>query len=127
MSFSVRTALVASLIVAGATSSRADTLHLEGSWQSTLGPWHGGIKMTIKKLTGSRLSGISESTNGLCVGPHPIDGSLKSGRWVLVTRPGGMCRELHIELIRNGDAWNGTYALVGPTPDKGTNTLQVVR
>lgn len=106
--------------------ARAESLKLEGSWKSSLGPWRGGISMTVQ-VNGSSLSGTSQSTEGLCAGAHAITGTLKGGRWHLVTRPGGMCKEMRITLTSQGANWTGTYELIGPTPDKGTNTLTVVR
>ncbi|WGR97495.1 hypothetical protein MTX26_24180 [Bradyrhizobium sp. ISRA443] len=110
-----------------ATAVSAETLKLEGSWKSSLGPWKGASRMTITELSGTRLAGTSQASDGLCVGEHPVEGQLRNGRWKLVTRPGGMCKEMRIELVRQGDTWSGTYELVGPAPDKGTNTLKVVK
>lgn len=119
--------LVISVSIASPVVASAESLKLEGSWKSSLGPWKGGARMNITSLAGSKLSGTSQSTDGLCVGEHPIQGTLQNGKWKLITRPGGMCKEMRIELTRNGDSWSGSYELIGPTPDKGTNSFTAVK
>lgn len=96
--------------------------HMNGGWDSDVGPWGGDFSIRNHKSSGSSFEGEVQFASSDCDGFYYFEGIVNTnGTLTLKTDLGPPCDKVTISLTKTSNGWAGTYT--ADYPDNGSVSL----